>query len=98
MVTLFKMSKSEGMLVKAYCKDGEVITGLVSRYIKPEDNLKDRTTGVIEIDKKSHYVVLKQHELDKLEVFDPSSGLPVSTKPTTLDRFTYFMLGRDINK
>ncbi len=97
MVSLFKMSKSEGMLVKAYCKDGEIVTGIVSMYIRPEDNPKEKT-GVIEVDKKSHYIVLKQHELDKLEVFDPSTGMQVSTKPTTFDRFKYFMLGRDINK
>lgn len=97
MVSLFKMSKSEGMFVKAYCKDGEIVTGIVSIYTRPEDNPKERT-GVIEIDRKNHYVVIKQHELEKLEIYDPATGLAVSTKPTFFDRLKYFMLGRDINK
>lgn len=97
MVSLFKMSKSEGMFVKAYCKDGEIITGIVATYTRPEDNPKERT-GIIEIDKKSHYVVVKQHELDKLEIYDPVTGIAVSTKPTTFEKLKYFMLGRDINK
>ena len=53
---------------------------------------------LIEIDKKSHYVVVKQHELDKLEIYDPATGIAVSTKPTTFEKLKYFMLGRDINK
>ena len=97
MVSLFKMSKSEGMFVKAYCKDVEIVTGIVSTYTRPEDNPRERT-GVIEIDKKNHYVVIKQHELDKLEIFDPVTGLAVSTKPTTFEKLKYFILGRDINK
>ena len=97
MVSLFKMSKSVGMFVKAYCKDCEIVTGIVSTYTRPEDNPRERT-GVIEIDKKNHYVVIKQHELDKLEIFDPVTGLAVSTKPTTFEKLKYFILGRDINK
>ncbi len=97
MVTLFQMSKSEGMLVNVKCKDGEVVQGIVSRYIRPEDNPKERA-GVIEIDKKSHYIVLKQDDIEKLEIYDPKTKVLVSTKPTTYDRFIYFMLGRDINK
>ena len=49
------------------------------------------------MDKKSHYIVLKQYELDKLEVYD-ASGRMVNTEPTVFDKFKYFMLGRDINK
>ena len=96
MVSLFKMSKSVNYFVKAYCKDGEIVTGVVAAYTRPEDNPKERT-GVIEVDKKSHYIVLKQYELDKLEVYD-ASGRMVNTEPTAFDKFKYFMLGRDINK
>lgn len=97
MVSLLKMSKSEGMFVKAHCKDGEIITGIVSHYTRPEDNPRE-LTGVIEIDRKDHYIVVKQHELDKLEIYDPATGLEVSAKPTFFDKLKYFMLGRDINK
>lgn len=96
MVSLFKMSKSVDYFVKAYCKDGEIVTGIVAAYTRPEDNPKERA-GFIEIDKKSHYIVLKQYELDKLEVYD-ASGRLVNTEPTTFDKFKYFMLCRDINK
>lgn len=96
MVSLFKMSKSVNYYVKAYCKDGEVVTGIVANYTRPEDNPNEKT-GFIEIDKKSHYIVLKQYELDKLEIYN-AAGIEVSAEPSTFDKFKYFMLGRDINK
>ncbi len=96
MVSLFKMSKSVNNFVKAYCKDGEIVTGFVVSYTRPEDNPNERT-GYIEVDKKSHYIVLKQYELDILEVYD-ASGRAVNTEPAAFDKFKYFMLGRDINK
>ena len=68
MVSLFKMSKSVNYFVKAVCKDGEIVTGIVVTYTRPEDNPKE-ITGFIEVDKQSHYIVLKQYELDKLEAY-----------------------------
>ena len=65
-------------------------------YTRPEDNPNERT-GYIEVDKKSHYIVLKQYELDILEVYD-STGRAVNTEPAAFDKLKYFMLGRDINK
>ena len=96
MVSLFKMSKSLNYFVKAFCKDGEIVPGIVAAYTRPEDNPKERT-GFIEVDKQCHYIVLKQYELDKLEVYD-ASGRMVNTEPSAFDKFKYFMLGRDINK
>ena len=96
MVSLFKMSKSVNYFVKAYCKDGEIVTGVVAAYTRPEVNPKERT-GFIEVDKKSHYIVLKQYDLYKLEVYYASSTM-VNTETTAFDKFKYFMLGRDINK
>ncbi len=96
MVSLFKMSKSVNHFVKAHCKDGEIVTRFVVSYTRPEDNPNERT-GYIEVDKKSHYIVLKQYELDILEVYD-STGRAVNTEPAAFDKLKYFMLGRDINK
>ena len=96
MVSLFKMSKSVNHFVKAHCKDGEIVTGFVVSYTRPEDNPNERT-AYIEVDKKSHYIVLKQYELDILEVYD-STGRAVNTEPAAFDKLKYFMLGRDINK
>ena len=96
MVSLFKMSKSVNYFVKAFCKDGEIVTGIVAAYTRPEDNPKERT-GFIEVDKQSHYIVLKQYEPDKLEVYD-APGRMVNTDPSAFDKFKYFMPGRDINK
>ncbi len=96
MVSLFKMSKSIGCYIKAYCKDGEVVEGYVASYTRPEDNPKTKT-GYIEVDRKSHYIVLKQYEIDKLEIYD-ASGREVSCEPDLFDKIKYFMLGRDINK
>lgn len=96
MVSLFKMSKSVNHFVKAHCKVGEIVTGFVVSYTRPEDNPNERT-GYIEVDKKSHYIVLKQYELDILEVYD-STGRAVNTEPAAFDKLKYFMLGRDINK
>ena len=96
MVSLFKMSKSVNYYVKAYRIDEEIVTGIVAAYTRPEDNPNEKT-GFIEVDKKSHYIVLKQYELDKLEIYD-AAGRMVNTEPTAFDRFKYFMLGRDINK
>lgn len=96
MVSLFKMNKSVNYFVKAYCKDGEVVTGLVASYTRPEDNPKERA-GFIEIDRKSHYIVLKQYELDNLEIYD-RAGHKINAEPTLFDKFKYFMLCKDINK
>ena len=97
MVSLFKMSKSVNCYVKAYCKDGEIVTGIVASYTRPEDNPNERT-GFIEVDKKSPYIVLKQYELENLEIYDAATGRKINTEPTAFEKFKYFMLGRDINK
>ena len=96
MVSLFKMSKSVNCYIKARCKDGEIVTGFAASYTRPEDNPNERT-GFIEVDKKSHYIILKQYELESLEIYD-AAGRIINTYPTAFKKYKYFMLGRDINK
>lgn len=97
MVTAREMGKSLGNYVKAYCKNGDLIEGMVANYVRPEDNYPFQI-GQIEIERQNCYIVLKQHEVDRLEIYDRKTGLAIKSEPTGWEKFKYFMLGKDINK
>lgn len=95
-VTEFALNKSFGSFVVVKCTDGEIVKGRVANFISSRDNPRGRE-AVIEINRKTHYIVLRQREIESIEILD-SHGNPISLKPTLMDRITYFMLGRDVNK